>query len=86
MGFSSSKKMYGYQESQSHTEGCTGLISRTIYFGTGQYRYTVSSLLLFFIFINIYIYICVCVCVCITINIKVYHKTLPQFRKNYSWF
>ena len=31
-------------------------------------------------------YVCVCVCVCIIINIKVYHKTLPQFRTNYSWF
>ena len=31
-------------------------------------------------------YVCmyVCVCVCIIINIKVYHKTLPQFRTNYS--
>ena len=37
---------------------------------TGQYRCTISGLLLFFIFINIYI----CVCVCIIINIKVYHK------------
>ena len=25
-------------------------------------------------------------CVCIIINIKIYHKTLPQFRINYSWF
>ena len=23
---------------------------------------------------------------CVLINIKVYHKTLPQFRTNYSWF
>ena len=88
MGFSSSKKMYDYQGSQSNTGGYTGLISRTIYFGTGQYQYTISSLLLFFIFINIYICVCVCVCVCvcIIINIKVDHKTLPQFRTNYSWF
>ena len=28
-------------------------------------------------------YIYKCVCVCIIINIKVYHKTLPQFRTNY---
>ena len=27
-----------------------------------------------------------CVCVCIIINIKIYHKKLPQFRINYSWF
>ena len=60
----------------------------------------VLGLPLFFIFINkyinikIYIYIyvcmyvcvCVCVCVCIIINIKVYHKTFPQFKTNYSWF
>ena len=82
MGFSSSKKMYGYQGSQSHTESYTGLTSRIIYFGTGQYQYTISSLSLFFIFINIYM--CVCVCVCIIINIKAYHKTLPQFKTNYS--
>ena len=39
-------------------------------------------------------YVCVCVCVCARarariytlINIEVYHKTLPQFRTNYSWF
>ena len=30
--------------------------------------------------------VCVCVCVCIIINIKVYYKTFPQFRTNYSWF
>ena len=29
---------------------------------------------------------CECVCVYIIINIKVYHKTFPQFRINYSWF
>ena len=27
-----------------------------------------------------------CVCVCILISIKFYHKTLPQFRTNYSFF
>ena len=27
---------------------------------------------------------CVCVCVCVIINIKVYYKTLPQFKTNYS--
>ena len=37
-------------------------------------------------FIYIYIYMYVCVCVYIIINIKVYHKTFPQFRTNYSWF
>ena len=54
---------------------------------TGQYQCTVSGLPLFFIFkkkIYIYIYIYICMCVCIIINIKVYHKTLPQFRINYS--
>ena len=41
-------------------------------------------------FIYIYIYVCMYVCVCvyiyiyIIINIKVYHKTFPQFRTNYS--
>ena len=25
-------------------------------------------------------------CVCVLISIKVYHKTLPQFRTNYSFF
>ena len=33
---------------------------------------------------NIYIYIYLCVY--IIINIKVYHKTFPQFKTNYSWF
>ena len=55
-----------------------------------QYRCTVSGLPLFFIFINIYIYIYmyvyVCVYIYIIINIKVYHKTFPQSRTNYSWF
>ena len=33
-------------------------------------------------------YVCVCVCVCVgvIINIKVYHKTFPLFKTNYSWF
>ena len=41
-----------------------------------------------FIYIYIYIcmYVCMCVCVYIIINLKVYHKTFPQFRTNYSWF
>ena len=49
---------------------------------TGQYRYTVSDLPLFYI----YIYICmyVSVYIYIIIDIKVYHKTFPQFRTNYS--
>ena len=34
----------------------------------------------------LYIYIYIYVCVCIIINIKIYHKTLSQFRTNYSWF
>ena len=58
------------QGSQSRIGGYTGLTSGTIYFGTGQYRCTILDLPLFFIFI--------------IINIKVYHKTLPQFRTNYS--
>ena len=45
--------MHLYQGSQSHTGGGTGLASGTMYFGTGQYRCTISSLPLF----NIYIYI-----------------------------
>ena len=64
--------------SQSCTGGCIDLTNGTIYFDTGQYWCTVSDLPLFFIFINIYL------CVCIIINIKVYHKTLPQFRIDYS--
>ena len=66
--------------------GCTSLTNGTIYFGISQYRCTVSGLPLFFIFIYIYIYMheCVCVCVCVIINIKVYYKTLPQFKTNYS--
>ena len=48
----------------------------------------------YFIYMYIYIYIYVCMYVCmyvsvyiyIIINIKVYHKTFPQFRINYSWF
>ena len=55
---------------------------------TGQYRCTVSGLLLFYIYIYIYIYVYVCDCVYIyiIINIKVYNKTFPQFITNYSWF
>ena len=36
----------------------------------------------------IYIYVCMYVSmyIYIIINIKVYHKTFPQFRTNYSWF
>ena len=47
--------MHLYQGSQSHTGGCTGLASGTMYFGTGQYRCTISSLPLFKIYIYIYI-------------------------------
>ena len=81
------------QKSQSRTGGYTDFTSKMIYFGTDQYRCTISSLPFFF---NIYKYICVCVCVCvggwvcmyiyIYIIIKVYHKTFPQFKTNYSWF
>ena len=45
--------MHLYQGSQSHTGDGTSLASGTMYFGTGQYRCTISSLPLF----NIYIYI-----------------------------
>ena len=41
-------------------------------------------------YVCMYVCMCVCVCVCVCvytlINIEVYHKTLPQFRTNYSWF
>ena len=42
----------------------------------------------YFIYIYIYIYVCmyVSVYIYIIINIKVYHKTFPQLRTNYSWF
>ena len=30
-------------------------------------------------------YVCMYVCVCVIVNIKFYHKTLPQFKTNYSW-
>ena len=66
--------VYSKQASQSRTRGCISLASRTIYFGTSQYRCTVSSLSLF-----IYVYK-------IKIKIKVYHKTLPKFRINYHGF
>ena len=46
--------MYENQGSQSRTGDCTSLTSGMIYFGTSQYRCTVSGLPLFFIFINIY--------------------------------
>ena len=60
------------QGSQSRTGGCTGLISGMIYFGTSQYRCTVSDLLLFFyIYKYIYMYVCMCVYIYIIINIKV---------------
>ena len=39
-----------------------------------------------YIYIYIYICVCVCVCVCVIINIKVYQKTFPLFKTNYSWF
>ena len=77
-----------YQGSQSCIGDYTNLTNGTIYFGTSQYWYIISGLLLFYTYVYIYIYICVCVCVCvcIIINIKVYHKTFPQFRTNYLWF
>ena len=33
-----------------------------------------------------YVRMCLCIYIYIIINIKVYHKTFPQFRINYSWF
>ena len=42
----------GRQGSQSRTGDYTDLASKMIYFGTVQYRYTVSSLPLFYIYIN----------------------------------
>ena len=81
------------QGSQYCTGGCTGLASGTIYF---RYRsipvYRFGFTAIFYIYKYIYIYVCmyvcmyVCVCIYIIINIKVYHKTFPQFRINYSWF
>ena len=35
-------------------------------------------------YVCMYVCVCVCVCVFVIINIKVYHKTFPQFRTNYS--
>ena len=61
--------MVSNQGSQFRTRDYTDLTNRTIYFDTNQYSYTVSSLPLLYIYI--------------IINIKVYYKTLPQFRTNY---
>ena len=66
--------VYSTEGSQSCTEVCFGLTSGTIYFGTGQYRCTVSGLPLFFIYIYIYMCVCVCVCVCVYYN---KYKSLP---------
>ena len=41
------------QGNQSRTGGCTGLTSKMIYFGNGQYRCTVSDLPLLYIYIYI---------------------------------
>ena len=76
-----------FQGSQYRIGGCTGLASSTIYFGYRSipvYRFGFTAI--FYIYQYIYIYMYVCVCVYILINIKVYHKTFPQFRTNYSWF
>ena len=51
-----------------------------------HFGFTVIFYINKYIYIYIYVCVCVCVCVCIIINIKVYHKTFPQFRTNYSWF
>ena len=37
-------------------------------------------------YVCMYVCVSVCVYIYIIINIKVYHKTFPQFRTNYSWF
>ena len=77
----------GYQWSQFYIGGCTGLISEMIYFDTSQYRCTILDLPLFiYIYIYMYVYVCVYIYIYIIINIKVYHKTLPQFKTNYPWF
>ena len=71
--------------SQYRTESFTDLASDMIYFGYRSipvYRFGFTAI--FYIYKYIYIYICMYVC--IIINIKVYHKTFPQFRTNYSWF
>ena len=67
------------QGCQYRTGGRTGLATGTIYFGyrsISVYRFGFTDIL--------YIYMYVCMYVCIIINIKVYHKTFPQFRTNYS--
>ena len=76
---------------QYHTGGRTGLATDTIYFGYQSilmYRFGFTAIL--YIYIYIYMYVCMCLCIYIyiyiIINIKVYHKTFPQFRTNYSWF
>ena len=76
--------MYKYliQGCQYRTGGRTGLATGTIY---PVYRFGFTA-------IFIYMYVCMYVCMYVSvyihiiINIKVYHKTFPQFRTNYSWF
>ena len=75
-------------------QGCqyrTGLATGTIYFGYRSipvYRFGFTAI--FYIYKYIYIYVCmyvfVYIYIYIIINIKVYHKTFPQFKTNYSWF
>ena len=81
------------QGCQYRTGGRTGLTTSTIYF---EYRsilvYRFGFIAIFYIYIYIYVCMYVCMCLCIyiyiyiIINIKIYHKTFPQFRTNYSWF
>ena len=80
---------YFNQGNQYRIGGCTGLASGTIYFGYRLilvYRFKFTAIFYIFIYICMYVcmYVYVCVCVCVIINIKVYHKTFPQFRTNYS--
>ena len=86
------------QGCQYRTGGRTGLATDTIYFRyrsilvyrlIPMYRFGFTAIFLY-LYIYIYIFICMCLCIYIyiyiLINIKVYHKTFPQFRTNYSWF
>ena len=84
-------EVYTWQGCQYRTGGRTGLATDTIYFGyrsisVYRFGFTVIFYIYKYKYIYIYMYVCVCVYIYIIINIKVYHKTFPQFRTNYSWF
>ena len=77
------------QGCQYRTGGRTGLATGTIYFGYRKipvYRFGFTAI--FYIYkykyIYMYVWLYVFVYIYIIINIKVYHKTFPQFRTNYS--